>query len=193
MYIFDKIIFPTSGAAEKVLIDLKDNIRNYGFTTISDLYDLVGLISYNYTDNMYGWNDLNCAEIELVEDGYRLVLPDEYKISGESKYNMEVTCGMGGTARVTKQDKPGSIVVKCSKPDMVNHPAHYKSETGMEVIDVIEAFTFDLKGIEATDTGNVIKYICRWHSKNGLEDLKKAQWYLNHLIAHVEKMEKEND
>ena len=184
MYIFDKITFPTREAAEKVLIDLKDIIRNYGFTTISDLYELVGLISYN---NMYGWNDLDCAEIEPVEDGYMLILPDEHKIS------IDVTCGMGGTARVTKRDKPGSIVVKCSKPDMVNHPAHYKSETGMEVIDVIEAFTFDLKGIEATDTGNVIKYICRWHSKNGLEDLKKAQWYLNHLIAHVEKMEKEND
>ena len=184
MYIFDKITFPTREAAEKVLIDLKDIIRYYGFTTISDLYELVGLISYN---NMYGWNDLNCAEIEPVEDGYMLILPDEHKISRESKYNM------GSTARVTKQDTPDSIVVKCSKPDMVNHPAHYKSETGMEVIDVIEAFTFDLKGIEATDTGNVIKYICRWHSKNGLEDLKKAQWYLNHLIAHVEKMEKEND
>lgn len=76
--------------------------------------------------------------------------------------------------------------------DMVNHPKHYKSETGMEVIDVIEAFTFDLKGIEATDTGNIIKYICRWNSKNGLEDLKKARWYLNHLIDHVEKLEKEN-
>lgn len=44
-------------------------------------------------------------------------------------------------------------------PDkMVSHPAHYQSETGLEVIDVIEAFTFDLKGIEATDTGNIIKY-----------------------------------
>ncbi len=42
---------------------------------------------------------------------------------------------------------------------MVSHPAHYQSETGLEVIDVIEAFTFDLKGIEAVDTGNVLKYI----------------------------------
>ena len=42
-----------------------------------------------------------------------------------------------------------------SKDVMVSHPAHYQSETGLEVIDVIEAFTFDLKGIEATDTGNV--------------------------------------
>lgn len=77
--------------------------------------------------------------------------------------------------------------------DMVNHPSHYISETGLEVIDVIEAFTFDLKGIEATDTGNIIKYICRWKDKNGLQDLKKAQWYLNHLIKHAEKLEKENE
>lgn len=75
---------------------------------------------------------------------------------------------------------------------MVSHPDHYQSETGMEVIDVIEAFTFDLKGIEATDTGNVIKYICRWKNKNGLQDLKKAMWYLQHLIEHVDKLEKEN-
>jgi hypothetical protein len=76
--------------------------------------------------------------------------------------------------------------------DMVNHPPHYKSETGLEVIDVIEAFTFDLKGIEATDTGNIIKYICRWKNKNGIEDLKKARWYLNHLITHIEKLEQED-
>ena len=79
------------------------------------------------------------------------------------------------------------------KPDMVNNPPHYQSETGLEVIDVIEAFTFDLKGIEATDTGNAIKYICRWKNKNGVQDLKKAQWYINHLIKHVELLEKENN
>ena len=71
--------------------------------------------------------------------------------------------------------------------DNVNHPAHYMSYTGLETIDVIEAFTADLQGIEAVCTANVIKYICRWYHKNGIEDLKKAQWYLNKLI------EKEND
>lgn len=76
---------------------------------------------------------------------------------------------------------------------MVTKPPHYQSETGLEVIDVIEAFTFDLKGIEATDTGNIIKYICRWKNKNGLQDLRKCKWYLEHLINHVEKLEKEND
>lgn len=76
--------------------------------------------------------------------------------------------------------------------EMVSHPAHYQSETGLEVIDVIEAFTFDLKGIEGFDTGNILKYICRWKQKNGVEDLKKAKWYLEHLIDHVEKLEEEN-
>ena len=70
--------------------------------------------------------------------------------------------------------------------DMVNHPKHYKAKNGMEVIDVIEAFTANLKGYEATHTGNVIKYICRWKEKNGLEDLRKAQWYLNRLIKNIE-------
>ena len=70
--------------------------------------------------------------------------------------------------------------------DMVNHPSHYKAKNGMEVIDVIEAFTANLEGYEATHTGNVIKYICRWKEKNGLEDLKKAQWYLNRLIKNIE-------
>lgn len=70
---------------------------------------------------------------------------------------------------------------------MVSHPDHYQSETGLEVIDVIKAFTSDLKGIQATDTGNVIKYICRWNHKNGVQDLKKAMWYLQHLIDEVSK------
>ena len=69
----------------------------------------------------------------------------------------------------------------------VNHPNHYQSKTGLEVIDVIDAFTHGLDGVLAFDTGNVIKYICRWKQKNGLEDLKKAKWYLEDLINHLEK------
>lgn len=73
--------------------------------------------------------------------------------------------------------------------DMVNHPPHYISENGLETIDVIESFTADLQGIEAVCTANVIKYICRWKHKNGIQDLEKAQWYLNHLINHISKEE----
>ena len=71
-----------------------------------------------------------------------------------------------------------------SKYDNVNHPKHYISKNGIETIDVIDAWTEGIEGIVAVDTANVIKYISRWHKKNGIEDLKKAQWYLNHLIEH---------
>lgn len=79
-----------------------------------------------------------------------------------------------------------------SQDKLVSHPGHYQSKSGLEVIDVVEAFTDGLEGIEAVDTGNVIKYICRWKKKNGLQDLEKALWYLQHLVDHVKNNEKEN-
>lgn len=69
---------------------------------------------------------------------------------------------------------------------MVSHPPHYQGDNGLEVIDVISAFTSDLIGIEATDTGNIIKYACRWKKKNGVQDLKKIIWYAQHLIDTIE-------
>jgi hypothetical protein len=74
-----------------------------------------------------------------------------------------------------------------SKDKMVSHPDHYQSKSGLEVIDVIKAFTAELKGIEATDTGNIIKYACRWRRKNGIQDLEKIIWYAQHLIDHLRK------
>jgi hypothetical protein len=73
--------------------------------------------------------------------------------------------------------------------DMVNHPAHYISESGIEVIDVIDAFTEGLEGKQAYYTGNAIKYICRYPHKNGVEDLKKARWYIDRLIFELENEE----
>lgn len=81
-----------------------------------------------------------------------------------------------------------------SDDKMVSHPSHYQSGRGLEVIDVIEAFTEDLTGIEATDTGNIIKYACRWKHKNGIQDLEKIMWYTQHLIDHLKaKEEIENE
>ena len=76
-----------------------------------------------------------------------------------------------------------------SRDKMVSHPDHYQSETGLEVIEAIEAFTFDLKGIEAVDTGNIIKNACRWKKKNRIQDLEKIMWYTQHLIDHLKKLE----
>jgi len=70
--------------------------------------------------------------------------------------------------------------------DYLVNPKHYKSDKGLECIDCIEGVVQDLVGVEATDTGNIMKYLWRWKNKDGVNDLKKAQWYLDHLIAHVE-------
>lgn len=70
--------------------------------------------------------------------------------------------------------------------EKVNHPSHYQSTAGIEVIDIIDAFTADLPGIVAFDIGNAIKYLCRWNNKGGVEDLKKAVWYIQHAIEHEE-------
>ena len=78
-----------------------------------------------------------------------------------------------------------------STDKMVSHPSHYQSKSGLEVIDVIAAFTEGLEGIEAVDTGNAIKYICRWKDKKGVQDLEKAMWYIQHLIDHLNKEDEE--
>lgn len=65
----------------------------------------------------------------------------------------------------------------------VNHPNHYQSKSGLEAIDVIKAFTADLSGEEAFCIGNAIKYLCRYSKKNGVEDLSKAEWYIERVIS----------
>ena len=72
-----------------------------------------------------------------------------------------------------------------SKDKMVSHPSHYQSGK-YEVIDIIDEFTKDLSGAEAVCTANTIKYILRWKKKNGIQDIKKAIWYLTHLVEHLE-------
>lgn len=63
----------------------------------------------------------------------------------------------------------------------VHHPQHYGGEGNVyEAINVIEAY--DMGFLE----GNVLKYLLRHKKKNGLEDLRKAQWYLERLINQWE-------
>lgn len=62
--------------------------------------------------------------------------------------------------------------------DAVN-PSHYRMGH-IEPIDFIESWQMDYK------EGNIVKYLTRYKYKNGIEDLKKARWYLNRLIAELE-------
>lgn len=68
------------------------------------------------------------------------------------------------------------------KKDMVNSPPHY-NKSGIECINAIQAATGD--GYEYYLQGNILKYLWRYRYKNGVEDLKKAQWYLNELVEEV--------
>lgn len=70
--------------------------------------------------------------------------------------------------------------------DNVNHPKHY-TQGVVECIDALAASTINLKGLDAVCTANAIKYLWRWKGKNGVEDLKKARWYIDRLIKHYEK------
>jgi hypothetical protein len=68
--------------------------------------------------------------------------------------------------------------------EKVNHPPHYTAGK-VECIDALEAATIGLQGIEAVCTANAIKYLWRWKSKNGLEDLAKARWYIDKLEKQI--------
>jgi len=69
--------------------------------------------------------------------------------------------------------------------DKVNHPDHY-TQASIECIDALSAATVGKTGIEAVCVANAIKYLWRYELKNGVEDVKKAKWYLNRLISELE-------
>lgn len=69
--------------------------------------------------------------------------------------------------------------------DAVNHPSHY-TKGRIECIDAIDSATTGKSGIEAVCVANIIKYLYRYEEKNGLEDVKKAKWYINKLISELE-------
>jgi hypothetical protein len=72
-----------------------------------------------------------------------------------------------------------------AKADNVNHPAHY-GQGKIECIDYLEDFLTHEEFIGYL-RGNIAKYLHRWRYKNGMEDLKKSQWYLERLVKTMNK------
>lgn len=64
-------------------------------------------------------------------------------------------------------------------------PSHYK-EGKIECIDALAAATVNKTGIEAVCVANVIKYLWRYESKGGVQDIKKAKWYLERLLKELD-------
>lgn len=149
--------------ARAITNSIRNLIDTYGCATVQDLRLLIE-DTPDPIDEEYGW--VSIPEIEI--------------------FHSNGFIGMDFPS-------PVPLEPKAEPKETVNHPSHYQSKTGLEAWDVIDAFTSDLTGIEAFDTGNVLKYMCRWKGKNGLEDLYKAKRYLEHLIDHVENSKKETD
>lgn len=84
--------------------------------------------------------------------------------------------------KIAKAIAKSGTSVKNINSDKINNPAHYTSG-GIETLDYIKAKVKDYPSYAA---GNILKYVSRYEHKNGIEDLKKAQFYLNDLIEWIE-------
>ena len=104
-----------------------------------------------------------------VKNKGRLVFPKDDFISFDHQYKDDFM--------VKKFRESMGKTVEREAIEMVDHPKHYQSKHGVEVIDIIEEFGLGFH------LGNVIKYVLRaGHKSNELEDLEKAKWYLERVI-----------
>lgn len=87
---------------------------------------------------------------------------------------------------ITKSMARKAVKAVMEARDMVNHPPHYnnsdakcsKCQKQIECIDITRHMSFN--------QGNAVKYLWRFQDKSGLQDLKKARWYLDDLIKQME-------
>lgn len=113
----------------------------------------------------------------------------DYRVGADAKYRKGISYedqvrGLKPVTKITMEvikpkEEAEPKFVSFEEFDAIN-PNHYKSGN-MECIDAL-AETLGSEGIKAFCKGNVIKYLWRYEKKNGVEDLRKAQWYLNKLI-----------
>ena len=144
------------------------------------------IILYHYCDN----RTFNCTECPLSKkydketneytDTYACVFDEMSDDMLNKVYNWykELDPASCENAEAECCDKEPDI-------DMVNHPSHY-TQGGIECIDCIKSATIGKVGIEAFCVGNAIKYLFRYEEKNGIEDVKKARWYIDRLIKELE-------
>lgn len=143
-------------------------------------------ILYDYCDN----KTFNCTECPLSKkydeetdeytDTYACVFDEMSDTMLNKCYNWYKELDLA-----TCENSEIECYSKKSDADMVNHPSHY-TQGGIECIDALKAATVSKTGIEAICTANVIKYLWRYEEKNGIEDVKKARWYIDRLIKELE-------
>lgn len=121
--------------------------------------------------------NLGFASKEYCERVYPDTPIKKYKVKQD-----EVAKWFDDAANAMKALSAGGVSVKNENTDNVNNPSHYTAG-GIETLDYIKAKVKDYPSYVA---GNILKYVSRYEHKNGIEDLKKAQFYLNDLIEWME-------
>jgi hypothetical protein len=114
-----------------------------------------------------------------VAKKFKMAVQYVYKLRADTKLDKALTMSKPSAVFLTKSSPKKEKMIMTY--DNVNHPPHYKTG-GIETIDFIEAKSLSY------NLGNVVKYITRADYKgNKLEDLKKAQWYLNREVSNLTK------
>lgn len=121
--------------------------------------------------------NLGFASKEYCERVYPDTPIKKYKVKQD-----EVAKWFDDDANAMKALSAIGISMKNENNDKINNPAHYTAG-GIETLDYIKAKVKDYPSYAA---GNILKYVSRYEHKNGIEDLKKAQFYLNDLINWME-------
>lgn len=105
---------------------------------------------------------------------------EKYKVKQD-----EVAKWFDGATNAMKAFSSNGVSMKKQNTDNVNNPSHYTAG-GIETLDYIKAKVSDYPSYAV---GNILKYVSRYEHKNGIEDLKKARFYLNDLIKELESEE----
>ncbi len=161
---------------------LLENLKNDGWTWF------FGEAITSYNSQLWERNKQNtvvhieeegvsCGSLSYAEDNYPDTPIQKYKAKQD-----KVAKWFDDAANAMKAVATVGVSMKNDNNDNVNNPSHYTAG-GIETLDYIKAKVKDYPSYAA---GNILKYVSRYEHKNGVEDLKKAQFYLNDLIEWME-------
>lgn len=120
---------------------------------------------------------VSCGSLSYAKYLHPNIPIEKYKVKQD-----EVSKWFDNTANAMKAFSSNGVSMKKQNTDNVNNPSHYTAG-GIETLDYIKAKVSDYPSYAV---GNILKYVSIYEHKNGIEDLKKAQFYLNDLIKEME-------
>ncbi|RKC16336.1 hypothetical protein JU72_03036 [Listeria monocytogenes] len=161
---------------------LLENLKNEGWTWF------FGEAITSYNSQLWERNKQNTV-VHIEEEGvscgslsYAKYLHPNIPIEKYKVKQDKVAKWFDDAANAMKAMATVGVSMKNDNNDNVNNPAHYTAG-GIETLDYIKAKVSDYPSYAV---GNILKYVSRYEHKNGIEDLKKAQFYLNDLIEWME-------